>query len=396
MAEVAGLVLGEMPLIISVLKHHDELSEYTLAFFRWQKAKSLMTRQLALCQVDFELNMRLLLKAAVSPEKHFEMIENPQHVSWKDGEFLQKIEQKLGKSYALLISILRDIEGTMVWIASSLDIAGSYELAQKGLGAIIQEQAPVAQTAHPRKALRLQKRAKFTWSRHKIKAEMKKLEDCNAKLTRILTASNSLTESAPTTDKMAVSFVGLLEEISRNASRVHDALSNSWCVLGDCTHKAGIMLEERLSRKSMSHKSGATRPYGNFGHFSISLWRDAVATWLNAEFRLDPDEIREPSSRRVRFQPSNILIDQPQAQEVTDICAFIRNASHPGLGFSIDNRNVLRRLDRLESSYSHNLQTGLSLQDLLPDMKNQSFALSDFYRLAITLASSCIQLRGTR
>jgi hypothetical protein len=98
----------------------------------------------------------------------------------------------------------------------------------------------------------------------------------------------------------------------------------------------------------------------------------------------------------VRFQPSNILIDQPQAQEVTDICAFIRNASHPDLGFSIDNRNVLRRLDRLESSYSHNLQTGLSLQDLLPDTKNQSFALSDFYRLAITLASSCIQLRGTR
>jgi hypothetical protein len=131
MAEVTGLVLGAMPLIISVLKHHDELSEYTLAFFRWQKAKSLMTRQLALCQVDFELNMRLLLKDAVSPEKHFEMIENPQHVSWKDGEFLQKIEQKLGKSYALLISILRDIEGTMVWITSSLDIAGSDEVRQQ-------------------------------------------------------------------------------------------------------------------------------------------------------------------------------------------------------------------------------------------------------------------------
>ncbi|KAF4948908.1 hypothetical protein FGADI_9192 [Fusarium gaditjirri] len=264
MAEVAGLVLGAIPLILSSLKHQDELSEYTLAFFRWRKAKSLMIRQLALCQVDFELNMRLLLKNAVSPEKHFQMIENPQDGSWNDGEFLKNIEQKLGKSYSILISILRDIENSMVWIVSSLDIAGPDELAQKGLRAIIQEHDLVAQTVLPRRTLKLQMRAKFTWSRRKVKAEMKKLEDCNAKLSRILMASNQLTESAPTTNNMTVNFVGPLEEISRNASRVHDALSNS------------------------------------------------------------------------------------------------------------------------------------CLQDLLPDIKNQSFALSDFYRLAITLASSCIQLRSTR
>lgn len=100
-------------------------------------------------------------------------------------------------------------------------------------------------------------------------------------------------------------------------------------------------------------------------------------------------------SRRVRFQSSNILLNQPQAHEVTEICTFIRNASHPHLGFSIDHRNVLRRLDLQERTFSHSMQTGLSLQDLLPDMKRQSFALSDFYRLAITLASSCIQLRST-
>lgn len=130
MAEVAGLVLGAIPLIISILNHKDEVSEYTLAFFRWQKAKSLMTRQLALCQVDFEINMRLLLKNTVSTEKHFGMIENPQHSSWTDGEFLQKIEGKLGKSYALLISILRDIEGSMLWIVSSLEIADQDEVRQ--------------------------------------------------------------------------------------------------------------------------------------------------------------------------------------------------------------------------------------------------------------------------
>ncbi|KAF5592111.1 hypothetical protein FPCIR_5802 [Fusarium pseudocircinatum] len=273
------------------------------------------------------------------------MIESPQHSSWTDSEFLQKIEEKLGKSYAVLISILRDIEGSLIWIVSSLDVAGRDELARKGLGAIIQEHDPVTQTLLPQRTLRLRKRLKFTWSRHKVKAEMKKLEDCNARLNRILTASNQLAESSPSTDNMTVSFVGPLEEISRNASRVHEALSNS-CIL---------------------------------------LSRDAAAAWLNAEFRLEPDEPLEPTNnnqgnRRVRFEPSDILVTQPQAHRVTDIY----------------HRNVLHRLDLPGSSYSHNLQTGLSLQELLPDMKRQSFALCDFYRLAITLASSCIQLRSTR
>ncbi|KAF5687283.1 hypothetical protein FCIRC_2412 [Fusarium circinatum] len=331
--------------------------------------------------------MRLLLKNAYG--------------SWTDGKFLQKIEQKLGKCYAVLISILRDIEGSMIWIASSLDIAGQYELARKGLGAIIQQHDPIAQTILPRRTLRLQKRAKFTWSRHKVKAEMKKLEDCNARLNRILTASNQLTESTPTTDRMTVSFVGPLEEISRNASRVHNALSSNWCALGDCNHQAAIMLEERLSRNSTSHRSGATRPYGNVRQFSTLLSTDTVATWLNAEFRLEPDEPPEPTTnkdgnRRVRFQSSNILDNHTQGHKVTDICTSVRSASHPDLRFSIHHRNVLRRLDPSESSCSHNMRTGLSLQDLLPDLRSQSFALSDFYRLAITLASSCIQLRSTR
>ncbi|KAF5568279.1 hypothetical protein FNAPI_270 [Fusarium napiforme] len=401
MAEVAGLVLGVLPIIISVLNHKDEVSEYTLAFFRWQKAKALMTRQLALCQVDFDINMRLLLKNTVSPEKHCNMIEDPQHDSWTDSEFLQKVEEKLGKFYAVLISILRDIEGSMIWIVSSLDIAGRDELAQKGLGAIIQEYDPVTQARLPERTLRLRKRAKFTWSRHKVKAKMKKLEDCNARLNRILSASNELAESTVATDNMTVSFVGPLEEISRNASRVHDALSSSWCSLGDCNHQAAIMLEERLSRQSIRHRSGANRQYSNIGHFSILLSRDAVAAWLSAEFHLERDKPLEPTNnaqgnRRVRFEPSYIPVNQPQAHRVTDICTFIRSASAPDLRFSIDHRNVLRRLDLPGSSDSHNLQRGLSLQDLLPDMKSQSFALCDFYRLAITLASSCIQLRSTR
>lgn len=123
---------------------------------------------------------------------------------------------------------------------------------------------------------------------------MKKLEDYNAQLNRILTASNQLSESTPTTDKTTLSFVGSLEEISRNASRVHDALSSSWCSLGDCNHQAALILEERLSRNFMSHRSGVTRPCGNAGRFGILLSRDDVSTWLNAEFNLEPYEPPEP------------------------------------------------------------------------------------------------------
>ncbi|KAI7771913.1 hypothetical protein LZL87_006189 [Fusarium oxysporum] len=146
---------------------------------------------------------------------------------------------------------------------------------------------------------------------------------------------------------------------------------------------------------------GAIRSFGKVEHFSVSLWRHAVATWLNSEFRLDPDDLCQPESRkqnhnrRVRFQPSHVLINQPPAQEVTDICTSIRQAARPDLGFLIDIYNILHCLDRLDNPDSHLLQTGVSLHDLLPELWKQSFALSDFYRLAITLASSVLQLRDT-
>lgn len=168
---------------------------------------------------------------------------------------------------------------------------------KKGLGAILREGLPLSQNACSGKPVQLQQRAKFAWKRQKIKTEIKELIECNARLHRILTASNQLTETlqaVETGGKVEVGFVGPLEDISRNASRVHNTLSSSWCALGDCNHQAAIMLEERLSRKTMTHRSGATRPYGNAGHFSVSLWRDTVATWLNAEIRLDPDAICQP------------------------------------------------------------------------------------------------------
>ncbi|KAF5711071.1 hypothetical protein FMUND_9221 [Fusarium mundagurra] len=346
--------------------------------------------------------MQLLLKDAAKPQAQLEMIENPRHVMWKDGRFLQRLEQKLGKAYALLISMLREIESIIISIASSLDMAVSGEGVKKGLEAILQEGTRISQIASSGKAVQLQQRAKFAWKRQKIKSAIKELIECNARLNRILTASNQLMETLHTVEtsgKADVGFVGPLDDISRNAARVHAALLRSWCVLGGCTHQAGILLEERLSRNVRSHTPGPMRPFGKAEHFSVSLWRDAVAMWLNAEFRLDPDELCQPgrqsSNRRVRFQPSHVLINEPLAQEVTDICTSIRQTTRSELGFLIDSQNVLHRLDRLDNPHGHLLKTGISLHDLLPELRKQSFALSDFYRLTITLASSVLQLRDT-
>ncbi|KAF5543903.1 hypothetical protein FMEXI_6837 [Fusarium mexicanum] len=345
--------------------------------------------------------MRLLLKNVAKPQAQLEMIENPCHAMWKDARFLQMLEQKLGKDYGLLISMLREIESIIISIASSLDIAVAGEGAKKGLKTIVQEGPPLSQITSSGKAVQLQQRAKFAWKRKKIKSEIKELIECNARLGRILTASNQLTETfqpVETSGKADVGFVGSLDDISRNAARVHAALLRSWCVLGGCTHRAGIMLEERRSRNVRSHTKGPMRPFGKAEHFSVSLWRDAVATWLNAEFRLDSDEICQTGqsrNRRVHFQPSHVLVSESPAQEVTDICTSIQQTARPELGYFIDSHNILHRLDRLDNPHGHLLKTGVSLHDLLPELRRQSFSLSDFYRLAITLASSVLQLRDT-
>lgn len=128
MAEIAGLVLGAIPLLISALEHYEDLVEPTVVFFRWRGQLSKAIRRLLMGHTEYEQNMRLLLKRAVSDEKLADMINHPYSDLWKDKKVVEDLQSKLGNAYLSSMSTVREIAEIMVSIAASLNIDGSDEV----------------------------------------------------------------------------------------------------------------------------------------------------------------------------------------------------------------------------------------------------------------------------
>lgn len=83
------------------------------------------------------------------------------------------------------------------------------------------------------------------------------------------------------------------------------------------------------------------------------------------------------------------------ALEVKDICTTIEEAMHPHIGFAIDSSDILRGLYQVETQKCALAQSHTTLDEFLPSIKRHDYVLADYYCLAVTLASSVLQLSET-
>jgi hypothetical protein len=125
MAEVAGLILGAVPLLISALEHYEDFVEPTVAFFKWKGQLSKVTRRLLMGHTAYEQSVRLLLKQVVNNEDLVDMIDYPQSDYWKSDCLVKDLREKLGSAYQPTFSTIQEIADIMVSVAASLNIDGS-------------------------------------------------------------------------------------------------------------------------------------------------------------------------------------------------------------------------------------------------------------------------------
>jgi hypothetical protein len=157
------------------------------------------------------------------------------------------------------------------------------------LEAIVFANPPISKTPIFRQKFHFRKRVSFTMKRRAVGEKLKQLDECNARLYGFLEKATKLQDSIQSDSsgpRMRVRFVAPLQTIKQNASRVHRALPRSWCQ-GHGTHKAGLLLEQRLVRRKRRSRRDPFQAVGSVNSFGLCIWREAVLTWLDTEFNLD-------------------------------------------------------------------------------------------------------------
>jgi hypothetical protein len=152
--EVAGLVLGALPLIIqgAVLRRataNNELTEFIgieaykdgldpiKSFMGWEKELPYYTRKLRNQHATYEQTIEILFGSIATEIELAEMISDPRASQklWKSKE--TALQEKLGKTYSSYQSTMGEIERITKKIASRLDLdraaeVGTFPLPQVG------------------------------------------------------------------------------------------------------------------------------------------------------------------------------------------------------------------------------------------------------------------------
>ncbi|KAK1654284.1 hypothetical protein BDP81DRAFT_80600 [Colletotrichum phormii] len=398
MAEVAGLVLGTIALVISAYEHRKALLDPAEAFFYGKKDYDKIIRRLHIEHASYDQNIRLLLIHAVSEEELEQMIKNSQDSLWKSAALARTLKKELGSAYEPTMGLLEDLGDLLIKIVAKLGIAGSDTVKKQGLAVFISSKPPRSSSQDLQERFRFEKRLDFTFKKRSVDKKLQAINDFNTHLRILLQGADKISQlqqDEGSCSKARIQFVGPLQSIQQNASRLHRGLHKRWCGTHDC-HPAGLLLEQRLYRKRV-HRQGLLKDGGNLERFEVALPRIGEKVWLDMEVRVLGESIPESSPKvpKIRFDvPGPSFPPAPPALEIKDICSAIEGAMNPQTGLDLDSSDVLRGLYGVDTQERHLAQDLMSLDAFLA-ANTMQLGMADLLCLAVTLVSSVIQLGKT-
>lgn len=120
--EIAGIVLGSLPLVISALEHYESGMDRVTVFFKWKDELDKAKRDLGLQHVYYEMTLREILVDVASAAELEEMMGKPESPLWKSPELRAELREKLGLAYPVYEYTIQQMSCHLKTLASHLDI----------------------------------------------------------------------------------------------------------------------------------------------------------------------------------------------------------------------------------------------------------------------------------
>ncbi|KAH7122606.1 hypothetical protein B0J11DRAFT_437222, partial [Dendryphion nanum] len=392
------------------------------SFMGWERELPTLIRKLRNEHVHYAQIIRQLLEPITTEAELDELLGAPGGAMWKSKDMSQRLQDKLQESFHAYKSTIADIEAIMINIARKLDVERAAEVNRHDLEALL--------VANPQKNNKFEfgKRVRFGMSKKNIKARLDELHECNKELERFTNRSEKLETYRKTTKPL---LANRLKRIQGLAQNLHATILASWSCSCKSYHKTNLQLEQRgnlfssgMAKLLPSHKTCFVVSFSSAGDAVVHPW-----TWQEAQIDIEEEE-PEPDkkttahsttpkkpkvAKTVSFggdkppppystiDPSDIKL--PSFQEVQDLCASIQQLHKTSsyIGLSLDSKNILRGIYPIKPASDKQYVAPsevITLEDLLrhpPTINGRPAKLSkkERYSLAVTLASSALQLAST-
>ncbi|KAH8726119.1 hypothetical protein GQ44DRAFT_771685 [Phaeosphaeriaceae sp. PMI808] len=111
--EAAGLVLGSIPLILASLQFYAEGIGVTVRYWKYREEVNSLVVELRAENSLYINTINMLLIGVVDNKDMAIFLAHPGGDQWKEPEFDQKIQRRLGNSYTSYIETIHQLTTTM-------------------------------------------------------------------------------------------------------------------------------------------------------------------------------------------------------------------------------------------------------------------------------------------
>lgn len=117
--EIAGVVLGGLPLLISAIEYSGKVKKYGKSYWRFRDAYLKETAQISHCQTIFQLHLQELLQPLLVVEvidlvQYEDLLAKPGSNEWKEVSVEESLATRLAGTYDQYLTTLRALQEIIV------------------------------------------------------------------------------------------------------------------------------------------------------------------------------------------------------------------------------------------------------------------------------------------
>ncbi|PVH96842.1 hypothetical protein DM02DRAFT_102867 [Periconia macrospinosa] len=257
--EVAGVVLGAFPLIVSGVEHWRDVAKVGGFYWRIQKEYTKCKRDIQYQETMYKHNLKeLLLPILHDKDEVARLVSDPGGKRWTDKTLQERLRGRLQESYSLYMEIIDGMNETAEFLRKELAL-DKIVVQNKLAPPVPNNQKRPASPQRPSKPSRnASTKDLWDWEKFRVKFSFNdpirnelfsQLNECNERLTRLLSSSDKLSAlqktTAPAHTKQSSALETALRKACEKSALLFKALQNAWRCSCQQYHFANLRLEHR-------------------------------------------------------------------------------------------------------------------------------------------------------
>ncbi|KAH7130071.1 hypothetical protein B0J11DRAFT_522358 [Dendryphion nanum] len=257
--EIAGVLLGSFPLIVSGVEHWRDVAKVGGFYWRVQKEYTKCKRDVQFHEMMYKQNLKeLLLPILNDGDEVARLVSDAGGKGWNDRALQERLEGRLLESYSLYMEIIEDMNETAATLRKELALDRAIIQDKLVPPENKKQKRPSSPQPTEKVSRRTSAKSKWDWETFRIRFSFndpvrndlfQHLNECNERLKKLLSSSDNLSalqNTAPAHTKQSTVLESAFEKTWKKSDLIFKALQRAWRCSCQPHHYVNLRLEHRV------------------------------------------------------------------------------------------------------------------------------------------------------